>query len=694
MILVILFMGTFLAQIFLNGTSNISAEGINDNDCILRVYPSVADYNANTNEGKIYFSSEFIFSVTNVTKNQQFQSSFSNQRPGEIYTQLRANAREYKLSNFTYSGATPTPQAVVLSAALSNNNPSGEDAYIDFRNFVVSQTAGNHSLTLRIKGDLGSNLVNICQRTITVEQDPGKIAPSRETGCCISDNQCQQWFGLGTFTPGSGFSERTSCGPTARGGALFASPDSPACGTGLQCNHPFNLVVDEFSSRDGFYNFIDYDDSLSSSPIIGKDDFSGNTYQVFDVDVRNLVTRTAGSECFIGFDVCTPGSNLRCIPNDASSTSSHQQCLTACTGTDGDCVFNRYSVEEQNDCDPELCDCTADGVVSSVETLYNTSISYDDFKATCQSSCTQRRQTVVNGIPQVVGYEASLREWLEVIDPGADIRNGFTAEGFACFRATSAEVCDSNYCELDADYDPDTEEASLTVYRTCLNDAPGNSYALSIDGLGLDEVVPIPIDSKDPLEVDLSGARVTAAPVSFTVVDLNPPPDASTATVCEIKNILDWNPDYVPGDDVLDPDGNTTGNDPVVNGPNDSNAFGVRNCPGQDNGTFTDEFYECRSCITLGGTWTGLGCLSTTPAALFANLARIGLGIMGGVALLRLIYLGFLYQTGDESKISEARQGVLSTLGAIVLVLFSVLLLQVIGVNILDIVPEGFFISG
>jgi hypothetical protein len=138
----------------------------------------------------------------------------------------------------------------------------------------------------------------------------------------------------------------------------------------------------------------------------------------------------------------------------------------------------------------------------------------------------------------------------------------------------------------------------------------------------------------------------------------------------------------------------------------DSDQFGVRNCPhavpvspGSDtyvanplvNAEQAREFTQCKTCIENFGTWTALGCISTTAQGVFNTLIRIALGIMGGVALLRLIYLGYLYNFGSEDKIKPATQDILATLGGLLVVIFSVLILRIIGVNVLDIVPPGFF---
>lgn len=107
----------------------------------------------------------------------------------------------------------------------------------------------------------------------------------------------------------------------------------------------------------------------------------------------------------------------------------------------------------------------------------------------------------------------------------------------------------------------------------------------------------------------------------------------------------------------------------------------------EDQGTVA----QCDECLLGGGTWTGIGCIATTPEGIFASIIRIVLGVMGGVVLLRMIYLGYLYQSKDEKKIAEAKAGVISTLAGILVVLFSILILRIIGVNILNVVPAGFF---
>lgn len=95
------------------------------------------------------------------------------------------------------------------------------------------------------------------------------------------------------------------------------------------------------------------------------------------------------------------------------------------------------------------------------------------------------------------------------------------------------------------------------------------------------------------------------------------------------------------------------------------------------------------SCLSKGGIWTAIGCVDPTPLGIITGIIRITFGIMGGVALLQLIYAGIMYQSGDEAKIKEAREKLIATITGLALIIFSILILRILGVNILDILPSG-----
>ena len=206
----------------------------------------------------------------------------------------------------------------------------------------------------------------------------------------------------------------------------------------------------------------------------------------------------------------------------------------------------------------------------------------------------------------------------------------------------------------------------------------------------------------DSVECDTSQRRcVLPCDIGHSI-----PPDSPQCTVT-----VNPQPEPEPGDD--DDDGLAE----EIYGL----EYGIRNCPrgiDPDNPTqqeieeyaacfrcisgvnsFSDIFTATGTLLTQGefyipgetGVWTALGCIKTSPEGFFTFLVRLALGILGGLILLRMIYLGYLYQTGNEQKIQEAKSGIQSALWAILVVVFSVVALQFIGVNILDVVPTGFF---
>lgn len=98
----------------------------------------------------------------------------------------------------------------------------------------------------------------------------------------------------------------------------------------------------------------------------------------------------------------------------------------------------------------------------------------------------------------------------------------------------------------------------------------------------------------------------------------------------------------------------------------------------------------CEQCVGQGGIWIAIGCVDPSPVGILTRIVQTGIGVMGGVALVQLIYAGIMYQSGVQERIAKARQSVMSTLIGLAVLVFSILILQVIGVNVLDITSAGF----
>lgn len=123
----------------------------------------------------------------------------------------------------------------------------------------------------------------------------------------------------------------------------------------------------------------------------------------------------------------------------------------------------------------------------------------------------------------------------------------------------------------------------------------------------------------------------------------------------------------------------------LVNG-NETDTIG---CLRSEGGFGSTNFNQCKSCRESGGTWSGLGCIDSTPTGIVTWLIRIAYGVMGGVALIQFIIAGIYYQTGQEDKVREARKNIIATITGLAVLTFSILILRIIGINVLDILPIG-----
>lgn len=91
------------------------------------------------------------------------------------------------------------------------------------------------------------------------------------------------------------------------------------------------------------------------------------------------------------------------------------------------------------------------------------------------------------------------------------------------------------------------------------------------------------------------------------------------------------------------------------------------------------------------GISTALGCLPfEDPDKLAVLFLRIGLGIGGGIAFLMIIFAGFIISTssGDPKRLNSGKELLGAAIGGLILLIFSVFILRLLGVNILGIFPS------
>jgi len=104
------------------------------------------------------------------------------------------------------------------------------------------------------------------------------------------------------------------------------------------------------------------------------------------------------------------------------------------------------------------------------------------------------------------------------------------------------------------------------------------------------------------------------------------------------------------------------------------------------------EATSCVRCASGNGMWTGMGCLPLDLNTLIGSFVlSTGIGIGGIFALLCIIYSAFMMQSsqGNPEKLKKAQEMITSCIMGLMLIIFSVLIMKIIGVNILRIPGFG-----
>ncbi len=126
--------------------------------------------------------------------------------------------------------------------------------------------------------------------------------------------------------------------------------------------------------------------------------------------------------------------------------------------------------------------------------------------------------------------------------------------------------------------------------------------------------------------------------------------------------------------------------DPCVNLPNVASQNACRNCMYGSVLPSTADF-----AAKPVGFWTGLGCLSTNPFGAVAQLTFFMLGVSGVFILFQILIGAFTMLTskGNPQGVQDAKKRITNSVIALLFIIFSVTILQFIGVGILKL--PGFF---
>jgi hypothetical protein len=110
-----------------------------------------------------------------------------------------------------------------------------------------------------------------------------------------------------------------------------------------------------------------------------------------------------------------------------------------------------------------------------------------------------------------------------------------------------------------------------------------------------------------------------------------------------------------------------------------------------DKATNTQAWVNCTICMEDGGIWTAVGCIPQTPEAIVKTLIEIGLIISGAIVLIMILAGAFMLSTsqGDPKKTQDAKELISSAIIGLLFIIFSITILQFVGVSILRIPGFG-----
>lgn len=84
---------------------------------------------------------------------------------------------------------------------------------------------------------------------------------------------------------------------------------------------------------------------------------------------------------------------------------------------------------------------------------------------------------------------------------------------------------------------------------------------------------------------------------------------------------------------------------------------------------------------------TDLGCIPTDPVNFVSKYYAIGLGLIGGVALLAIIYGGYIIMTssGNPAQLNKGRAYIFYAIAGLLLAIFGFVFIEVLANGILKI---------
>lgn len=96
----------------------------------------------------------------------------------------------------------------------------------------------------------------------------------------------------------------------------------------------------------------------------------------------------------------------------------------------------------------------------------------------------------------------------------------------------------------------------------------------------------------------------------------------------------------------------------------------------------------CDGCMNQENhVWTAIGCVEATSTGLLNKFLPFAIGIAGGIAFLLILFgaLQMMMSAGNPEKLNAGKELVTAAITGLLLIIFSIFILQLVGVTILKI---------
>lgn len=134
-------------------------------------------------------------------------------------------------------------------------------------------------------------------------------------------------------------------------------------------------------------------------------------------------------------------------------------------------------------------------------------------------------------------------------------------------------------------------------------------------------------------------------------------------------------------------------NSSLCTGPHNmaDSVFQLCNQINEKGGDGARSLKRCQNCFLKDGIWTAIGCVPTDAQGILRTTIKLGLFSGGGFALIMILFGAFnlSISQGDPKKVSESKDIITAAIIGLIFIIFSVSILQFIGVEILRIPGFG-----